>query len=74
MKKVNRESYARMYGPTQGDKIRLGDTSLWIEIEKDHTVYGDECIFGGEKVIRDGMSQHPFATRNEGVLDLVFIS
>ena len=36
-----------MYGPTKGDKIRLGDTSLWIEIEKDYTIYGDECVFGG---------------------------
>ncbi|WP_202983660.1 urease subunit alpha [Blattabacterium cuenoti] len=71
MKKLDRESYARMYGPTKGDKIRLGDTSLWIEIEKDYTIYGDECVFGGGKVIRDGMGQHPFATREEGILDLV---
>ncbi|WP_317167854.1 urease subunit alpha [Blattabacterium cuenoti] len=71
IKKLDRESYASMYGPTKGDKVRLGDTSLWIEIEKDYTIYGDECVFGGGKVIRDGMGQHPFATRNEGVLDLV---
>ncbi|WP_113738433.1 urease subunit alpha [Blattabacterium clevelandi] len=71
MKKIDRESYASMYGPTKGDKIRLGDTSLWIEIEKDYTIYGDECIFGAGKVIRDGMGQHPLATNNEGVLDLV---
>ncbi|WP_185883032.1 urease subunit alpha [Blattabacterium cuenoti] len=71
MIKIDRKSYASMYGPTEGDKIRLGDTSLWIEIEKDYTVYGDECVFGGGKVIRDGMGQHPIATRNEGVLDLV---
>ncbi|WP_185860834.1 urease subunit alpha [Blattabacterium cuenoti] len=71
MKKIDRKSYASMYGPTKGDKIRLGDTSLWIEIEKDYTIYGDECVFGGGKVIRDGMGQHPFATKDEGVLDLV---
>jgi urease alpha subunit len=39
--------YASMYGPTTGDRIRLGDSNLWIEVEKDHTVYGDECKFGG---------------------------
>ncbi len=71
MEKIDRRSYVNMYGPTKGDKIRLGDTSLWIEIEKDFTTYGDECVFGGGKVIRDGMGQHPLATRNEGVLDLV---
>lgn len=46
-----------MYGPTTGDKIRLGDTNLFAEIEKDFTVYGDESVFGGGKVIRDGMGQ-----------------
>lgn len=46
-----------MYGPTTGDKIRLGDTDLFAEIEKDFAVYGDECIFGGGKVLRDGMGQ-----------------
>ncbi|WP_202983780.1 urease subunit alpha [Blattabacterium cuenoti] len=71
MKKIDRESYASMYGPTIGDKIRLGDTSLWVEIEKDYTIYGDECVFGGGKVIRDGMGQHPLATSKKGVLDLV---
>ncbi|WP_185873409.1 urease subunit alpha [Blattabacterium cuenoti] len=71
MKKVDRKIYASMYGPTKGDKIRLGDTSLWIEIEKDYTTYGDECIFGSGKVIRDGMGQHPMATKNDGILDLV---
>ncbi|WP_185851688.1 urease subunit alpha [Blattabacterium cuenoti] len=71
MKRIDRESYAKMYGPTKGDKIRLGDTSLWIEIEKDYTIYGDECVFGGGKVIRDGMGQYPFATSKKGGLDLV---
>lgn len=46
-----------MYGPTIGDKIRLGDTDLFAEIETDFAVYGDECVFGGGKVLRDGMGQ-----------------
>lgn len=54
---ISREQYAQLYGPTVGDKIRLADTSLVIEIEKDYTVYGDEAVFGGGKVIRDGMGQ-----------------
>lgn len=54
---IPREEYANKYGPTRGDKIRLGDTDLFAEIEKDFAVYGDECVFGGGKVIRDGMGQ-----------------
>ncbi|KAI3723838.1 hypothetical protein L2E82_35599 [Cichorium intybus] len=54
---IPREAYANMHGPTVGDKIRLGDTDLIAEIEKDFCVYGDECVFGGGKVIRDGMGQ-----------------
>ncbi|KDP26772.1 hypothetical protein JCGZ_17930 [Jatropha curcas] len=54
---VSHEAYANMYGPTTGDKIRLGDTNLYAEIERDFASYGDECIFGGGKVIRDGMGQ-----------------
>lgn len=54
---VDREKYASIYGPTTGDKIRLGDTNLYAEIEKDFAFYGDECIFGGGKVLRDGMGQ-----------------
>uniref|UniRef100_A0A0E0PS74 urease n=1 Tax=Oryza rufipogon TaxID=4529 RepID=A0A0E0PS74_ORYRU len=54
---VDHEKYASMYGPTTGDKIRLGDTDLFAEIEKDYAIYGDECIFGGGKVLRDGMGQ-----------------
>ncbi|XP_042520825.1 urease [Macadamia integrifolia] len=54
---VSREAYANMYGPTTGDKIRLGDTDLLAEIERDFAVYGDECVFGGGKVLRDGMGQ-----------------
>lgn len=65
------KAYAGMYGPTKGDRIRLADTDLIIEIEDDFTVYGDECKFGGGKSIRDGMGQSPSATRQAGVLDLV---
>jgi len=54
---MNRRHYAEMFGPTTGDKVRLGDTSLMLEVEKDYTVYGDECKFGGGKVIREGMGQ-----------------
>jgi len=72
--KINRIKYANMYGPTTGDKVRLGDTELFIEIEKDFTVYGDEAKFGGGKTIRDGMAQSARATRIEGVLDLVITS
>lgn len=71
---INRIKYANMYGPTTGDKVRLGDTELFIEIEKDFTVYGDEAKFGGGKTIRDGMAQSARATRNKGVLDLVITS
>src|SRR5712675_1575993 len=55
--RMQRRHYAEMFGPTTGDKVRLGDTSLVLEVEKDHTVYGDECKFGGGKVIREGMGQ-----------------
>jgi urease subunit alpha len=72
--KINRIKYANMYGPTTGDKVRLGDTALFIEIEKDYTVYGDEAKFGGGKTIRDGMAQSATAMRNEGVLDFVITS
>src|SRR5450432_3028783 len=71
---INRIKYANMYGPTTGDKIRLGDTELFIELEKDFTVYGDEAKFGGGKTIRDGMAQSARATRSEGVLDFVITS
>ncbi|KAK8613866.1 hypothetical protein V6N13_101621 [Hibiscus sabdariffa] len=54
---ISSEAYANMYGPTIGDLIRLADTNLYAEIERDFTVYGDECVFGGGKVIRDGMGQ-----------------
>ncbi|WP_237220111.1 urease subunit alpha [Salicibibacter kimchii] len=60
-----------MYGPTTGDKVRLADTDLWIEVEKDYTNYGDEGVFGGGKSIRVGMGQNGTQTRLEGVLDAV---
>src|SRR5215210_5313233 len=55
--KMKRSHYAEMFGPTKGDKVRLGDTSLVLEVERDFAVYGDECKFGGGKVLRDGMGQ-----------------
>ncbi|WP_273126241.1 urease subunit alpha [Bacillus weihaiensis] len=67
---MTRLQYADMFGPTTGDQVRLGDTDLFIEVEKDFTTYGDEVKFGGGKVIRDGMGQHPLAKR-EDVVDLV---
>jgi urease subunit alpha len=69
--KIDRNTYASHYGPTTGDRIRLGDTGLIIEVESDRTVYGDEVKFGGGKVIRDGMGQSPQATRAGGAPDLV---
>lgn len=57
MAKIDRRAYADMFGPTTGDRVRLGDTELFIEVEKDHTIYGEEVKFGGGKVIRDGMGQ-----------------
>ncbi|WP_336863223.1 urease subunit alpha [Peribacillus frigoritolerans] len=68
---MSRKQYADMFGPTTGDLIRLADTELFIEVEKDFTKYGDEVKFGGGKVVRDGMGQHPTASRDE-VMDLVF--
>ena len=71
--KIPRRTYAELYGPTAGDRIRLADTELIIEIEKDFTHYGDEITFGGGKVIRDGMGQSSSAIRERehGALDLV---
>ena len=67
---ISRRAYADLYGPTTGDRVRLGDTALWIEIERDHTTHGDECKFGGGKVLRDGMGQRAGATQAEA-LDVV---
>jgi urease subunit alpha len=71
---INRIKYANMYGPTVGDKVRLADTDLIIEVEKDYTIYGEENKFGGGKTIRDGMAQSSTATRDDGVLDMVITS
>ncbi|HXJ14145.1 MAG TPA: urease subunit alpha [Candidatus Limnocylindrales bacterium] len=67
---MSRSAYAQMFGPTVGDKVRLADTDLVIEVEKDFTVYGEEVKFGGGKVIRDGMGQSQ-RTRSEGAVDTV---
>ena len=68
--KINRKTYAQTYGPTKGDRVRLADTELIIEVEKDFTTYGDEVKFGGGKVIRDGMGQSQ-VTRDDGAVDTV---
>ena len=70
MSRIDRRAYAEMFGPTTGDRVRLGDTELWIEVERDFTVYGEEVKFGGGKVIRDGMGQAQ-ASRAAGALDTV---
>jgi urease subunit alpha len=69
--RIPRRQYADLFGPTVGDRVRLADTELLIEVERDFTVYGDEVKFGGGKVIRDGMGQSARATAADGVLDLV---
>lgn len=68
--RMDRRAYAETYGPTVGDRIRLADTELIIEVEQDHTTYGDEVKFGGGKVIRDGMGQSPI-TNADGAVDTV---
>src|SRR5436853_7192095 len=67
---LSRPAYAAMFGPTTGDRLRLADTELVIEIEADRTVYGEEVKFGGGKVIRDGMGQSQ-RSRSEGAVDTV---
>src|ERR1700750_1059758 len=67
---IDRAAYARIYGPTTGDKVRLADTDLIIEVEEDKTVYGEEVKFGGGKVIRDGMGQSQ-VSRAGGAMDTV---
>ncbi|MDZ8053068.1 MAG: urease subunit alpha [Aulosira sp. ZfuVER01] len=68
--KMSRRAYAETYGPTVGDRVRLADTELFIEVEQDFTTYGDEVKFGGGKVIRDGMGQSPISNA-DGAVDLV---
>ena len=69
--RIPRRQYASLYGPTTGDRVRLADTGLLVEVERDLTVPGEEAKFGGGKVLRDGMGQSSRASRAEGVLDLV---
>ena len=68
--RMNRRAYADTFGPTVGDRVRLADTAIFIEVEKDYTTYGDEVKFGGGKVVRDGMGQSPIS-REGGAVDLV---
>ncbi len=68
--RISRRAYAETYGPTTGDRLRLADSELILEVEKDYTVYGDEVKFGGGKVIRDGMGQAQ-TTRADGAVDTV---
>ncbi len=68
MAKISRAAYADMYGPTTGDKVRLADTDLFIEVEKDLTIYGEEVKFGGGKVIRDGMGQSQISREKKELL------
>ncbi|WP_432557378.1 urease subunit alpha [Granulicoccus sp. GXG6511] len=69
--KIERRQYVELYGPTTGDAVRLGDTDLFAKVERDLAVYGDESVFGGGKVIRDGMGQNSRVTRSEGIPDTV---
>ena len=69
-KTIDRKAYSDMYGPTTGDKVRLGDTDLIIEVEKDLTIYGEESKFGGGKVLRDGMGQASGISQ-EKAIDLI---
>ncbi|MCP3894580.1 urease subunit alpha [Bacteroides sp.] len=71
MATISRQEYNNLFGPTVGDKIRLGNTDLYVEIEKDLRVYGDEVVYGGGKTIRDGMGLANTMTSTEGSLDLV---
>jgi len=68
---VDRETYHELYGPTVGDKVRLGDTDLFVEVEEDLRTAGDEAVFGGGKTLRDGLGQSPGTTQEEGALDWV---
>src|ERR1700677_2374222 len=68
--KIKRSVYADMFGPTTGDRVRLADTDLIIEVEEDRTIYGEEVKFGGGKVIRDGMGQSQ-VSRADGAVDTV---
>ncbi|MDE5691330.1 MAG: amidohydrolase family protein, partial [Alistipes sp.] len=71
MATISRQEYNNLFGPTVGDKIRLGDTDLYVEIEKDLREYGDEVVYGGGKTLRDGMGLANTMTSKEGALDIV---
>lgn len=71
MPTISRQEHAALFGPTVGDKIRLGDTDLYVEIEKDLRHYGDESMYGGGKTLRGGMGGDARLNRDAGVLDLV---
>jgi len=71
MAKMTRREYAAMYGPTKGDAVRLGDTSLFAEIEHDYAVPGDECLHGGGKTLRDGMGLKAGYDSADGALDML---
>ena len=71
MAKMTRREYAAMYGPTKGDAVRLGDTSLLAEIEHDYAIPGDECLHGGGKTLRDGMGLKSGYTAAQGSLDML---
>ena len=70
-RRLSRRAYAELFGPTTGDRIRLGDSDLWAEVERDLLVPGDECVFGGGKTLRDGMGTSGSVTAAEGALDFV---
>ena len=69
--RISRQEYVELFGPTVGDRVRLGDTDLWVEVERDYLVPGDECVFGGGKTLRDGLGIHGGVTAEDGVLDFV---
>lgn len=71
MREIDRDRYARLYGPTEGDRLKLADTELITEVETDHTTRGDETVFGGGKTLRDGMGMTSGLTSAEGTLDWV---
>jgi hypothetical protein len=68
---IERSTYADLYGPTTGDRVRLGDTELFAKVERDHRTHGDEAVFGGGKTLRDGLGMAPGITQEEGALDWV---
>ncbi len=70
-RRISRARYAELFGPTTGDRVRLGDTELWAEVERDLLVPGDECVFGGGKTLRDGLGTHGAITAAQGALDFV---